>query len=469
MPIPASIKAAYDPETFRNQAHQLVDFLADAMTESMADNSSQPTIQFTPPKEAYEQLSELSGSKFFEQVWENCIRLHHPKFMGHQIMPPVPVAAMAGFFSDLMNNGMGVYEMGIAGTTIEHRVIKEVCQKIGFSENADGILTCGGSLANLTALLAARSHCSPDEDWAEGTSRPLALMVSEQSHYCVDRAARIMGWGNDGVIKIPTDDQFKMRTELLQQEYEAAKSRGVTPIAVIGSACSTSTGSFDDLEAIGEFCQTHGLWFHVDGAHRAANAFSQQYRHLVKGIERADSVTLDFHKMLMTPAITSALLFRDGSKSYGSFSQDAKYLWSKEDSTEWFNLARRTFECTKTMLSLKVYSIIAAHGWKLFDDNVTRLNQLATLFADKLTQANDFELAVQPQTNIVCYRYSQGESGTLNDINSKIRQRLLERGEFYVVQTVLRGETWLRSSISNPLTQAKHFDQLLEHLRELAN
>ena len=110
-------------------------------------------------------------------------------------MPPVPVAAMAGFFSDMMNNGMGVYEMGIAGTAIERIVIKEVCQKLGFSEEADGIMTCGGSLANLTALLAARSHCSPYKDWTEGTSEPLALMVSEQSHYCVDRAARIMAGG----------------------------------------------------------------------------------------------------------------------------------------------------------------------------------------------------------------------------------------------------------------------------------
>ena len=108
----------------------------------------------------------------------------------------------------------------------------------------------------------------------------------------------------------------------------------------------------------------------------------------------------------MTPSITSALLFREGNKSYGSFSQDAKYLWSKDDSSEWFNIARRTFECTKTMLSLKFHSILATHGWQLLEDNVARLNDLASEFAKKLVAAEDFELAVDPQTNIVCYRFS---------------------------------------------------------------
>ncbi|MDB4777918.1 pyridoxal-dependent decarboxylase [bacterium] len=469
MKIPDSIQSAYDPETFRDQAHQLVDFLADQLADSIADRSDQKTIKYSVPDQAIASAESLpGGNRFFEQVWQDCIRLHNPKFMGHQIMPPLPISAMAGFFSDMLNNGMGVYEMGIAGTAIERTVIKQICQRLGFDPAADGILTCGGSLANLTAMLAARSHCSKDNDWNQGTKKQLALMVSEQSHYCVDRAARIMGWGESGVIKIPSDDQYRMRTELLEPALEKAKSHGITPIAVVGSACSTSTGSFDDLEAIGEFCQNQKLWFHVDGAHGAANAFSAKYKHLVKGIALADSVTLDFHKMLMTPAITSALLFRDGNQSYGSFSQNAEYLWGESDSAEWFNLAKRTFECTKTMLSLKVFSIIATHGWEIFDANVSRLNDLAKTFANKLTHSSDFDVAISPQTNIVCYRYSGGSPECSNQLNSQIRQRLLEQGDFYIVQTVLDETVWLRSAISNPLTEEKHFDQLLDQIRRLA-
>lgn len=465
-----SLQSAYDPETFRQQAHQLVDFLADRLSETSDAEGSQKTIQFSSPEDALAKIDSLPGGPaLFEHVWQDCIRLHNPRFMGHQIMPPLPIAAMAGFFSDFVNNGMGVYEMGIAGTAIERTVVQQVCQRIGYDHNADGILTCGGSLANLTALLAARSHVSPNRDWTKGTHQRLALMVSEQSHYCVDRAARIMGWGDEGVIKIPSDHRYRMRTDQLQLKLEQARSAGIGPIAVVGSACSTSTGSFDDLQAIGEFCQANDLWFHVDGAHGAANAFSKKYRGLVRGIELADSITLDFHKMLMTPAITSALLFRDGNRSYGSFAQDAEYLWGEADTPEWFNLAKRTFECTKTMLSLKVYSIIATYGWELFDSNVTQLNELAKSFAGKLEEAADFEIAVSPQTNIVCYRFSNAAKSSLDDLNGRIRKRLLEQGNFYIVQTVLNGTVWLRSTISNPLTQDSHFDDLLGSIRQLAS
>ncbi|MFK7821506.1 MAG: aspartate aminotransferase family protein, partial [Planctomycetaceae bacterium] len=251
-------------------------------------------------------------------------------------------------------------------------------------------------------------------------------------------------------------------------ELSKAEQRGLTGIAVVGRACTTSTGSFDDVQAIGNFCQKNKLWVHVDGAHGAANGPSAKYRHLVSGLELADSVTLDFHKMLMTPAITSALLFREGHKSYGSFAQQADYLWSESDSPEWFNLAKRTFECTKTMLSVKVSSIVATHGWELFDQNVTRLNDLAAGFAELLDAANDFELAIAPQTNIVCFRYTAGTGNTC-DVNKKARQKLLERGEFYIVQTVLNGETWLRTTISNPMTQPIHFEELLTAIRSVAS
>ena len=469
MKPPELIQSAYDPETFRRNAHHLVDFLADCLAESVAEDGSQKTIRYTPPDQAKMRVDQLTGERFFEQVWEDSIRLHNPKFMGHQIMPPVPVSALAGFFSDMLNNGMGVYEMGIAGTAIERTVIQQVGKRLGFDEQVDGILTCGGSLANLTAMLAARSNCSPDNDWSQGTESQLALMVSEQSHYCVDRAARIMGWGDSGVIQIPTDRQFRMQTDLLESKFEDAQSRGITPIAVVGSACSTSTGSFDDLEAIGHFCRKHQLWFHVDGAHGAANAFSSKYRHLLNGIEMADSVTLDFHKMLMTPAITSALIFREGHKSYASFSQNADYLWGESESAEWFNLARRTFECTKTMLSLKIYSVIATHGWELLDANVTHLNDLAKQFSKRLSESEDFDVAIEPQTNIVCYRYRGKQTEKRDELNRQIRQRLLETGDFYIVQTVLNDEVWLRSTISNPLTQDRHFDELINQIRQVAD
>ena len=276
------IESAYDPNRFRRAGHKLIDFLADRLADSVT-GSNEKTIEYMLPEEAYDAIGIdnaewLSPESLFEDIYQHCVNLHDPRFMGHQIMPPVPIASLAGLLNDYVNNGMGVFEMGIAGTAIERWVIKQVGEKIGLGSDCDGVMTCGGSLANLTAMLAARSHKSRDQDWANGTTSKLALLVSDQSHYCVDRAARIMGWGDHGIIKVPTDDKFKMRTECLQDEFDRAKANGLVPIAIIGSACSTSTGSFDDLETIGRFSQKNGLWFHVDGAHGVANSFSQKYR-----------------------------------------------------------------------------------------------------------------------------------------------------------------------------------------------
>ncbi|MEM7456582.1 MAG: pyridoxal-dependent decarboxylase, partial [Planctomycetota bacterium] len=459
---------AYDADRFRTRGHQLIDALADRLSAMTAGSNEHVLNWITPEKAISEVQNWPDGMSVFESLLDRCISLHDPRFMGHQIMPPLPVSSLAGLVSDFSNNGMGVFEMGIGGTTVEHLIIKEVAARIGFDGNAGGFLTSGGSLANLTAMLAARSRKCPDV-WQEGSQQKLALMVSDQSHYCVDRAARIMGWGAEGVIKIQSDSRFRMRTETLERELEAARRKGIQVIAVVGSACTTSTGSYDDLQEIGRFCRQHDLWFHVDGAHGAAAVFSAKYKSLVKGIELADSVTLDFHKMLMAPAITSALVFRDGRTAYGSFAQQADYLWSDSSEEEWYNLAKRTFECTKTMMCLKVYSIVAMHGWEIFDENVTRLNDRAREFAEMISVSEDFELAVEPETNIVCFRYKgtdSGDSSPGSSLNASVRKSLIEEGEYYIVQTTLSGRTWLRTTVANPFTTETHFRGLLDKIRQ---
>ena len=464
------LEQVYDAENFRASAHQLVDFLADQLAAMTGGQSK--VLDWVVPDQSLTEVEEwIDSDNFLASVFQRCIHLHNPKFMGHQIMPPAPIASLAGFFSDFVNNGMGVYEMGIAGSAMDQWLVKNVGQRLGFDDNCGGVMTCGGSLANLTAMLAARAR-KVDGCWTNGSEEKLALMVSDQSHYCVDRAAKIMGWGETGVIKIESDERFRMRTDSLETELEKATANGVRVIAIVGSACSTSTGSYDDLPEIGRFAARHNLWFHVDGAHGAAAIFSGKYKPLVDGIELADSVTLDFHKMLMTPAVTSALLFRNGETAYGSFAQQAEYLWASDGNEEWYNMARRTFECTKTMLSLKVCSIIAEHGWEIFDKNVTRLNDLGAEFAGLILAADDFELAVQPQTNIVCFRYvglgQDGVKADLSQLNSAIRNSLMEEGDFYIVQTMLNGDVWLRTTISNPLTDTKNFESLLDRIRQFA-
>jgi len=471
------IREAYDPEAFRRAGHELADLLAEHL-KAVRQKEGEPAIPLVSPEEEYafwqkDYLENRGGSpmELFKAVLGRSIRIQHPRYMGHQISPPAPMAALASLVDGLLNNGMGVYEMGAAGTAIERLVVQVAAQKMGFGEEADGVLTSGGTLANLTALLAARSVKAPSPVWQEGQREKLALLVSEEAHYCVDRAVRIMGWGEGGIIKVPADEHFRMRVDLLEEYLQKAKAEGKTVIAVVGSACSTSTGAFDGLEAIAGFCEKHGLWFHVDGAHGGALCFSRQYRPLLAGIERADSVVMDFHKMLLTPAVATALIFRDGQHSFRTFSQKAQYLWESENDEEWFNLAKRTFECTKLMMGLKAYALLRTYGPELWEQYLERVMGLGRQFAALVRETEGFELAVEPQCNIVCFRYHPDgvEGEALDALNEAIRQALLEEGRFYIVKTNLRGSAYLRVTLSNPFTAEADIRELLAAIESLTS
>lgn len=467
------VKKAYDPESFRKTGHELVDQLANYLEKSMNKgnekvmNWKEPTAQLEFWNDYLEKEKSTTG--FFADIIENSIHLHNPKYIGHQVSAPLPITSLAAMVSAMLNNGMAVYEMGPAASALEKWIAAKFAQLLGFEKTADGIITSGGTLATLTAMLAARKMKAGDDIWKNGSSGNLALMVSAQAHYCVDRAARIMGFGEKGVIKIPVDNQYKLRVDLLEEYLDKAKADGLKVIAVIGSACSTSTGTYDDLVETGKFCQAHNLWFHVDAAHGGGAIVSGKYKSLLKGVEHADSVIIDFHKMLMNPALSTLLMFKNGQVSYLTFNQKANYLWKKNEDEEWYNYAKRTFECTKLMMSLKFYSIVQAYGFEIFDKHVTYLYDLGKQFAELIKKRKSFELAVEPMSNIVCFRFvGNFQVEELNELNARIRQEILEKGEFYIVQTELDSKIFLRTTLMNPLTETRHLVELLDEIENLA-
>jgi len=248
-------------------------------------------------------------------------------------------------------------------------------------------------------------------------------MVSAEAHYCVDRAAKIMGLGEKGILKIPATEGFEMNTTLLENELQKAKANGIKVFSIVGSAPSTATGVYDNLEAISEFAKKHNLWFHVDGAHGGAAIFSKKYKNTVSGIQHADSVVIDGHKMMMLPTITTALLFKDGNHSHATFSQKADYL----------------------------LAMFKTYGEDIFDQYVTQLYDMGKSFGEIIANESDFELAIRPNSNIICFRFIDNslDLSNLNRLNTHIRQQLLEDGEFYIVQTILDGVRYLRCTIMN--------------------
>ena len=466
------LQDAYNSEHFRKEGHQLIDKLADHLQNSFND-SNKKTLLWNPPEDELEfwktYLESDNSELFFDHLIQHSINIHNPKYIGHQISPPLPLMGLTGLTMSVLNNGMGIYEMGVAGTAVERIVTDLLCKYIGFTDQSSGFLTAGGTLANLTAMLSARKAKVSEDVWKNGTTKKLAVMVSDQAHYCIERAVRIMGLGDDGLIKVPTNEDYTININLLETYYDKALAQGIEVFAIVGSAPSTATGIYDDLQALAEFSKVKNLWFHVDAAHGGGVIFSEVYKSLLDGTKEADSVVIDGHKMLMMPALTTALLFKDENHSYETFIQKADYLLEISGEKEWYNLAKRTFECTKHMMSIHWYAIIKHYGISIFDDFVTTLYDSGKLFAQLIKKDPHFEIATQPMSNIVCFRYidSNKSKKELDNINQLVRKQLLEGGEFYILQTQLKGITYLRCSIMNPFTNETHFKTLLSKIKAL--
>lgn len=471
----ASLANVYAPETFRVAGHQLIDQIADYL-------ASVPTAVANPVQDpadllaAYREVlaNGTSPEMLFSKYLAESLHVHAPAYMGHQVNPPAPLTALCDLTNGIINGSTAIYEMGRTGAVMERIVIEQFAELLGLAPTTGGFMTNGGTLGNLTALLAARAAKWPAGDpWQAGNGdlRP-CLFVNEQAHYCIDRAVKIMGWGTAGVVNIPSDDQFRIRTELLEPAIAEARARGLTPIAIVGSAGTTSTGSFDDLATLAAIAERQQLWFHVDGAHGAPVYLDPERRHLLAGMERADSLIMDFHKMQMTPGLTTGVFFRKGTDAYRTFHQRADYLLSFDTSEEdQYNIGRRTFECTKNMMSFRVYSLLACYGAEVFREYVVRVNAIGRQFARDIRLHPDFELALEPDCNIVCFRYRPAQSALsateLDDINAMIRAQLVTETSYYIVQTRLHQRVYLRCTFTNPFTEGEHTQEMLKHLTSM--
>ena len=197
--------------------------------------------------------------------------------------------------------------------------------------------------------------------------------------------------------------------------------------------------------------------------------FSEKYRHHISGIERADSVVIDFHKMLLVPALNTLIMFRNGEKSFETFAQKASYLFQKSQKNVWYNSATRTIECTKSALGIIAYTTMKYYGDYFYKEYIDSRYDLAAKFAQMIKSHPDFALAVEPESNIVCFRYTPGKRDEqfLNKLNSSIRDIIIKEGSFYIVQVELGGKIWIRLTIINPVTSEDDLRNLIDRIKEI--
>lgn len=464
-----AINDIYNADNFKKQGYKIIDMLANHLHSTITQENKTVLPNITPGEMLDNWSSNFTAEpkNNFEEIVSKALtmsnNLHHPCYVGHQVTSPLPIAVLSDLVSSFLNNSSAVYEMGPASTIMEKHVIRWMSQLIGYNNESEGFFTSGGTIGNLTCLLAARQAKAGYDVWNEGLhkSDQLAVLVSEQAHYSSKRAIQIMGLGEEGAIYIPSNNDFSMDTSRLEEKYNEAIKTGKKVIAVVGNACSTATGSYDDLEKIADFCEKYDLWFHIDGAHGASALISEKYRHLLKGADRADSIIWDAHKMMLVSALVTAVIFKNGTTSYEVFSQQASYVFEKEAREEWYNMCHRTMECTKCMMILKVYSSLSNYGTKLFSDYINYTYDLTKQFALEIENNPDFELATVPQANIICFRYIGDNSNDLNLVQKQIRKELHKTGSYYTTQTDLNNQSYIRCTIINPHTTMKELRELL--------
>jgi L-2,4-diaminobutyrate decarboxylase len=461
----------WDPDEYERAAGLAVAALSGYVTR--AQRGEGPADSAPPLEQVIEELDArrlvreggLGPDDFgawLDALLERTVRMHHPGELAHQVAAPDVPAALADMVHGAANQPMAIYEMGSAANALEAVVIEWMIERVGLGERAGGVLTHGGSLGNLTALLAARAAAAPDA-WTDGVGDDLAVLAPPSAHYSVKRSVAMLGLGERAVTPLEVDELERIVPDRLEAGLERARAEGRRPMALVAAACATSTGLHDDLEAIGRFCREHGVWFHVDAAHGASALLSPAHRHLLRGIEAADSVLWDAHKMLRTSSLAAALLVREAPRLDAAFQQKAAYLFYEDSNAAGPDLLGRQVECTKAPLGLKIFLNLAWRGERGLGEYVAGQYEKTLRFWELIEQRDGFECLSRPESNILCFRY--GDDG---DLQVALRERLLEQGRFHLSSTEVSGERWLRMSVMAQATGEATIADLLDAIERAA-
>ena len=475
------IDAAYAPQQFAELAQIWHEKLTTHL-ESVQQGTG-AVLNWSDPRENTRRAADLMVTGHSEESTADRFRglvdpilasgqnLHHPGYIGHQVPASVPLAGLFDAIGAVTNQVMAIYEMGPWATSVDRAIVDALCMKIGWSpDNAGGLLTSGGSLANLTALLTARNVSIPG-CWEVGVPSDAVLVTHPDAHYSVSRSAGILGLGTQQVIRADLTPGRKIDPAALDGQLRNLVAEKRRVIAVVSCACGTPIGAFDDLIAIADVCERHRVWMHVDAAHGGSVLMSDRHRQKLAGIDRADSVVWDAHKMLFVPALCAAVLYRQRDHRFETFRQDAPYLFDPSSpGLAEYDSGVSTVECTKRALGFGLWGIWSLFGEALFEQLVDHTFERGRQLWCLLTDAADFETLHEPECNIVAFRYipkrlQDAPVEVVDQFQFDLRTRLIRSGDFYIVQAKLEGRSVLRACIMNPLTSEKHLESLLDAIR----
>ena len=376
-----------------------------------------------------------------------------PRFMAYIPGGGVPFAALGDLLAATSNKYSGFASASPGAVRIENACVAWLASVVGFPAEAAGTLTSGGSIANLTAVVAAREARDP-----EGGG---AIYLTRFAHYCVDKALRIAGRGRSPRRVIATDDAHRMSVEALEEALEQDRRNGVRPWLVVASAGTVDTGAIDPLHEIAELCRRHGAWLHVDGAYGGLFALCDEGREKLRGIDQADSVALDPHKTLFLPYGTGAALVRDGKLLQDAFSASGEYIRPLGESEVGPSPADLSPELTRHFRALRLWLPLQVAGIAAFRSAQSEKLALANYFHARLIELGGFDAGPEPQLSVVAFRYLP-RNGDADAFNERLMQHIQQEGRLMMSGTRIDGTYYLRCAILSFRTHLDHVDDAIE-------
>jgi aromatic-L-amino-acid decarboxylase len=468
------------PEEFARHAHAAVDWIADYLAHPerypvlsrVAPGDVRRALPTTPP-DVGEPLGDILAD-FDRLVVPGITHWNHPAFFAYFNTS----GSAAGIVGELLAAALDVNAMlwktSPAATELEQVALDWLRQLLGLGPGWRGHITDSGSTSTMLALAAAR-EAKPalairERGMAGRADLPtLRVYCSEHAHSSVEKGAIALGVGRENVVKLPADDEFRMLPDALDRALDEDRARGFLPIAVVATVGTTSTTSVDPVPAIAAICQREGMWLHVDGSYGGVAAVVPEMRHVLAGVELADSLVVNPHKWLFTPIDLSAMFTRRPDVLTRAFSLVPEYLVTREQS-DVVNLMDYGVQLGRRFRALKLWMVIRAFG---ADGLAARLRQqmaMARDFAAWVDDARDWERVAPVPFSLVCFRHAP--AGTTeaerNTLNESILDRVNASGSVYLSHTKLGGRYVLRLAIGNMRTEPRHVAEAWRLLREAA-
>ena len=458
-----------DPAEFRKHGHELVEWIADYL----ADPERYPVLPRVAPGDVARALpsSAPESGQAFEDIFRDFERIivpalthwNHPGFFAYFAITASAPGVLAEFLSAALNQQAMLWRTSPAATELEGVTLGWLRDLVGLPPSFDGVIYDTASISTLHALAAAREAAIPgvrEHGLARRGVGPLRVYCSEHAHSSVDKAAILLGFGHESLCRIPADEEFRMRADLLSDAIDADIADGVRPIAVIATAGTTSTTSVDPLDRIARICAERQVWLHVDAAYAGVTAMLPERRRLFDGWELADSVVLNPHKWLFVPFDLSAFYIRRMDVLRAALALTPEFLRTPDISRGAMNLMDTGIQLGRRFRALKLWMVLRHFGAEGIRSALAEHMRLARLFAGWVDEDPDFERVAPVPFSVVCFRANPNGAGLTDEGADEFNQRLLDRlngtGEVFLSHTRLDGRLVLRLAVGNLGTTELH-------------